>query len=110
MLPPLAENYPLYGAAAFVALLALVGLWYVIAHHLASILITALTLLGVTAGVDVLRRGWSFDFPDLIVIGIFLVIAFPVFFYQSVLMRKRGAPPPPAAVAQYKPDAARPAR
>ena len=46
-------------AIAVTALLAVVGLWYVVSHHLQAIMITLLTAAGIGSGLLVLYRGFS---------------------------------------------------
>ena len=72
------------------AVLAIVGLWYVIAHHLRAIVITLICSAGAAAGAVVFWRGVGGDLVDLIAIGVFLMVIFPVFWGQAI--RRQTAP------------------
>ena len=87
-------------AMGLTAALAGVGLWYVVHHHLQAILITLLTAAGIGSGLLVLYRGFRADMPDLMGIGLFLVVIFPIIFWQAIKMMeptepvsKTGRPP-----------------
>jgi hypothetical protein len=71
-------------AMGLTAALAAIGLWYVVNHHLQAILITVLTAAGIGSGMLVLYRGFSTDTKDLMGIGLFLVLVFPVIFWQAI--------------------------
>jgi hypothetical protein len=71
-------------AMSLTAVLAGVGLWYVVHHHLQAILITLLTAAGIGSGMLVLYRGFRTDMKDLMGIGLFLVAIFPVIFWQAI--------------------------
>ena len=71
-------------AMGLTAVLAGVGLWYVVHHHLQAILITLLTAAGIGSGMLVLYRGFRTDMKDLMGIGLFLVAVFPVIFWQAI--------------------------
>lgn len=64
--------------------LAGIGLWYVISHHLQVIVITLLCSGGVASGIAVLYHGAVAGARDLLVIGLFLVAVFPVIFVQAL--------------------------
>lgn len=66
------------------AVLAVVGLWYVLAHHLQAIIITILSALGEGSGLLVLYRGYHADMRDLVWIGLFLIVIFPIIFWQAI--------------------------
>jgi fucose permease len=66
------------------AVLAAVGLWYVVSHHLQAILITLLTAAGIGSGLLVLYRGFHSEMHDLMGIGLFLIIVFPIIFWQAI--------------------------
>jgi len=74
--------------------LAVVGLWYVLYHHLQAIIVTVLSALGEGSGLTVLYRGYHADMRDLIWIGLFLCVIFPVIFWQAI---KQLEPMEPAA-------------
>lgn len=79
-------------ALGLTAVLAVVGLWYVVAHHLEAILITLLTAAGMGSGMLVLYRGFNSDMKDLMGIGLFLIIIFPIIFWQALKFIEQ--PPP----------------
>jgi hypothetical protein len=79
-------------AIVITALLAVVGLWYVVSHHLQAIMITLLTAAGIGSGLLVLYRGFRTDMRDLMGIGLFLVIVFPIIFWQAIKMMEPMAP------------------
>ena len=62
-------------AIVVTALLAVVGLWYVVSHHLQAIMITLLTAAGMGSGFLVLYRGFNAEMKDLMGIGLFLIAA-----------------------------------
>jgi hypothetical protein len=66
------------------AVLAVVGLWYVLAHHLQAILITLLSAAGIGSGMLVIYRGFRADMNDMVGIGLFLIVIFPVIFWQAI--------------------------
>jgi len=89
-------------AMGLTAALAGVGLWYVLYHHLQAILITLLTAAGIGSGLLVLYRGFRTEMHDLMGIGLFLVVIFPVIFWQAI---KQLEPMEPAARASRSPRA-----
>jgi len=84
------QTHPLLGALlGAVVALAVVGMWYVISHHLKAIVITLVCAAGAASGVIVFWRGIGNDLPDLIAIGAFLMVVFPVFNYQAIRTQQR---------------------
>lgn len=79
-------------ALCITAVLAAVGLWYVVSHHLQAIMITVLTAAGIGSGLLVLYRGFRTDMKDLMGIGLFLVVVFPIIFWQAIKMLEPMAP------------------
>lgn len=71
-----------------ILVLAIVGLWYVLAHHLEAIVTTILTVAGMASGAIVFYRGLEGGMQDLAWIGLFLMVVFPVIFYQAVKSQK----------------------
>jgi hypothetical protein len=71
-------------AVGLTAGLAAIGLWYVLHHHLQAILITLLTAAGIGSGLLVLYRGFNADMRDLMGIGLFLIVIFPIIFWQAI--------------------------
>jgi hypothetical protein len=71
-------------AMGLTAALAGVGLWYVLYHHLQAILITLLTAAGMGSGLLVLYRGFRAEMNDLMGIGLFLIVIFPIIFWQAI--------------------------
>jgi hypothetical protein len=86
----------LSGALALTVVLAVVGLWYVIAHHLRAIVLTLMTTAGLASGAVVAYRGAERSMHDLVAIGIFLIIVFPIIFFRII---KPAPSPRPAGVA-----------
>ncbi|MEQ1713958.1 MAG: hypothetical protein ABL908_21535 [Hyphomicrobium sp.] len=68
--------------------LALVGGWYVLYNYYKLILVTLLCAGGFASGVLVLYRGAQGNARDLIVIGLFLLVVFPIVFYQALQTSK----------------------
>jgi len=79
-------------AIGLAAALAVVGLWYVLAHHLEAIIITVLSAAGVGSGIMVLYRGYHAEMRDLVWIGLFLIVIFPIIFWQAIKMLEPVAP------------------
>jgi uncharacterized protein YneF (UPF0154 family) len=69
-------------------LLAVIGGWYVISHHLHSVLITLLCAAGFVSGILVTYRGVQNDLDDLKIIGVFLIVIFPLVYHQVIHMAK----------------------
>ncbi len=90
----LASHPGILTAIGITALLAVVGLWYVISHHLQAILITLLTAAGIGSGMLVLYRGFRADMRDLIGIGLFLIAVFPIIFVQAIKFIEQPPPQP----------------
>ncbi|HKZ97054.1 MAG TPA: hypothetical protein VJ045_08750 [Hyphomicrobiaceae bacterium] len=82
--------------AAF-ALLAAVGAWYVVSHHLHALLVTLLCVAGFASGFLVFYRGLQSEMRDLMAVGLFLILIFPVIFQQAIRVARiafgEGAPP-----------------
>ncbi len=74
----------LLAALAVVALLAVIGLWYVVAHHLKEIVVAVLCFAGLASGVVVFYRGMTVPLTDLVFIGLFLIVLFPAIFFQAI--------------------------
>jgi hypothetical protein len=95
----LVEHPVVLGSLGVFVLLAIVGGWYVVAHHLHSVLITLLCAAGFVSGILVFYRGYSGEMRDLMVIGAFLTIIFPLVYHQAIRVAKvafGGAPSPTA--------------
>jgi hypothetical protein len=92
-------------AIGLTAGLAVVGLWYVVYHHLQAILITLLTAAGIGSGMLVLYRGYRAEMNDMVVIGLFLIVIFPVIFWQAIKLLEpvvpMGRTPRPSARALF---------
>lgn len=96
----------LLGALAVVALLAVIGLWYVVMNHLKEIVIAALCFAGLASGVVVLYRGVTLPHTDLIGIGLFLIVLFPGIFFQAIGRSKAAQQTkPPATPGPVPPKA-----
>lgn len=87
----------LLGLLGVVAVLAVIGLWYVVAHHLKEIVVAVLCFGGLASGVIVLYRGATVPMHDLIIIGLFLIALFPIIFLQAIRRsakeQRRASPP-----------------
>ncbi len=91
------EHPVVLAAAGVFVMLALVGAWYVVSHHLHVVLVTLLCAAGFVSGILVLYRGYSGDMRDLMIIGAFLILIFPVIYQQAIRVAKiafGGAPSP----------------
>jgi hypothetical protein len=79
--------------------LAVIGAWYVLSHHLHVLIITLLCSAGFASGVLVLYRGLTLELQDLQVVGAFLIAIFPIV-YQQAIRVARIAYGPPSAIAK----------
>lgn len=99
----LAQHPILLSVLALFVLLAGVGGWYVIANYIQVLLVTILCAGGFASGVLVLMRGIKLGMNDLMAVGGFLVVIFPIIFQQALkvagragLKRGSGQPKPSA--------------
>ncbi len=69
-------------------LLAVVGAWYVLSHHLHALLITLLCAAGFAAGALVLYRGSQANMRDLMAVGGFIMVIFPIIYQQAIRVAK----------------------
>lgn len=74
---------------ALTVVLALIGLWYVIFNHFRAILVTLLCGAGLLSGIVVVYRGAEASMSDLVAIGLFLIVAFPVIFAWAIRSEKK---------------------
>jgi hypothetical protein len=81
-------------------LLAVVGAWYVLSHHLHALLITLLCAAGFAAGVLVFYRGYQSNMRDLMAVGAFLTVCFPVIYQQAIRVAKVAYGGAPSATAK----------
>lgn len=65
-------------------ILAIVGGWYVLHHHLKLILVTLLCAAGFACGCLVFYRGFHLGMRDLMGAGAFLIVIFPVVYLQAL--------------------------
>jgi hypothetical protein len=72
------------GCIGVFMLLAVVGAWYVLSHHLGNLLTTLLCAAGFASGVLVLYRGYSASMRDLMAVGAFLMLIFPIIYQQGL--------------------------
>lgn len=95
----LAGHPVVLGAIGLFILLALVGAWYVLYHHLGALLITLLCAAGLASGLLVLYRGYQAEMRDLMAVGAFLIVLFPLIYMQAIKVAKVaiGMSPPPEA-------------
>jgi hypothetical protein len=80
----LSQHPAVLSAMGLTAGLAAIGLWYVLYHHLQAIIITLLSAAGIGSGMLVLYRGVSSEMRDLMGIGLFLIVIFPIIFWQAI--------------------------
>lgn len=71
----------------FIAL-AITGAWYVLAHHLRALLVTLLCAAGFAAGALVLYRGFLANMRDLMAVGAFFMVIFPIVYQQAIRFAK----------------------
>lgn len=93
----LVDHPVVMGSAGVFVLLALIGGWYVVYHHLHAILVTLLCAAGFVSGILVFYRGYQSDQLDLEIIGAFLIVIFPLVYHQAIRIAKiafAGAEPP----------------
>ena len=64
--------------------LAVVGGWFVLYNYYKVILVTLLSAGGFVSGGLVLYRGAQGNMRDLIAVGLFLLVVFPVIFVQAL--------------------------
>lgn len=74
----------LLGCIGVFMLLAFVGGWYVLSHHLGNLLTTMLCAAGFASGVLVLYRGYTEGMRDLMAVGAFLMVIFPIIYQQGL--------------------------
>lgn len=84
----LVDHPVVLGAVGVFVLLAIVGAWYVISHHLHAVLTTLLCAAGFVSGILVLYRGYSAGMHDLMIIGGFLIVIFPIVYQQVIHVAK----------------------
>ncbi len=84
----LVEHPVVLGGLGVFVLLAIVGGWYVVSHHLHSVLITMLCAAGFVSGILVFYRGYSGEMRDLMIIGAFLTVIFPLVYHQAIRVAK----------------------
>jgi hypothetical protein len=84
----LAEHPMVMASIGVFALLAMIGAWYVLSHHLHVLLVTLLCAGGFASGVLVFYRGWQGEMRDLMAIGAFLVLIFPLIYQQAIKVAK----------------------
>ncbi len=88
-------------ALALFALLAAIGAWYVLSHHLKVLLLTLLCAAGFAAGLVVLYRGVTSELTDLVVVGGFLTLIFPLLYREALRIAKIAYPKAPAVAAGH---------
>ncbi len=76
------------GGIGLFAILAIVGAWYVVSHHLHVLLVSTLCIAGLASGLLVLYRGYQIGMRDLILVGLFLLVIFPVIYMQLIKVAK----------------------
>jgi drug/metabolite transporter (DMT)-like permease len=81
-------------------LLAVIGGWYVVSHHLHAVLVTLLCAAGFVSGILVFYRGFQNDLEDLQIIGAFLIVIFPLVYHQAIHLAKIAFGGEPSATAK----------
>ena len=84
----LVDHPVVLGSIGIFLLLAIIGAWYVISHHLHAVLTTLLCAAGFASGILVLFRGYSAGMNDLMAIGAFLIVIFPIVYQQVIRVAK----------------------
>lgn len=84
----LGEHPTVLMAIGVFLVLAVVGAWYVLSHHLEVLLVTMLSAAGFVSGAIVLYRGYQLGLRDLMAIGAFLMVIFPIIYRQAVEVAK----------------------
>lgn len=79
----------LLGCLAVFVLLAAIGAWYVLSHHLGDLLTTVLCAAGFASGLLVLYRGYQEGMRDLMGAGAFLILVFPIIYQQGIKIARR---------------------
>lgn len=104
------QGHPvLTGGLLLFAALGLIGLWYVVANYFDAIVTTLICIAGAMSGVVVFYRGIDGNYSDLVAIGGFLMVIFPVIFFQSIRTHKKIALKPSPGLANKIPIPGRPA-
>jgi hypothetical protein len=89
------QAHPLISALlGAMAALALIGLWYVVSHHARTVIMSLICIAGTASGMVVVWRGVGSDHMDLIGIGVFLLVIFPIFLLQTLRGGKSSPPRP----------------
>lgn len=78
----------LVGVTVFFVL-ALIGGWYVIAHHLREVVIAMFCLAGFGSGLVVLYYGLTIPLLNLEIAGAFLVVIFPLIYMEALRISNR---------------------
>ena len=96
----LGDHPAVLGGIGLFLLLAAIGAWYVISHHLHVLLVTMLCLAGFASGALVLYRGYQTELRDLMAVGAFLLVIFPVIYQQAIKVAKIAFADPGLAMAK----------
>lgn len=84
----LADHPAVLAAIGVFVLLAIIGAWYVVSHHLHMLLVSTLCAAGFASGAIVLWRGYELSMRDLMAIGAILMVIFPIIYQQLVKVAK----------------------
>jgi hypothetical protein len=95
----LGDHPVVLGSLAVFLLLAVIGAWYVLSHHLHVLLISTLCAAGFASGAVVLYRGYQTEMRDLVVIGVFLMAIFPIIYQQALKVARIAYPDTSAPAA-----------
>jgi hypothetical protein len=96
----LADHPIILTSLGIFVLLAVIGGWYVVSHHLHAVLVTLLCAAGFVSGILVLYRGFQNDLEDLQIIGAFLIVIFPLVYHQAIHLAKIAFGGEPSATAK----------
>ena len=96
----LGDHPMVLGGIGVFVLLAAIGAWYVVSHHLHVLLVTMLCLAGFASGALVLYRGYQTGMRDLMAVGAFLLITFPIVYQQAIKVAKIAFPETAAAMSK----------
>jgi hypothetical protein len=83
------QNPTALAVLGVLALLAFIGIWYLITHHWHAIAVAILSAVGTVAGLDVLWQGFQLANRRLMLWGAFVGLVFPLIFYYAVVLAKR---------------------
>lgn len=96
----LADHPVILAAIGVFIVLAIIGAWYVLSHHLGVLLVTMLCAAGFASGGLVLYRGYMADMRDLMGVGAFLLVTFALIYREAVRVARIAYGHNPAAMSK----------